>query len=80
MNTSVIMSLISLLGTIIGTVGGILISAKLLTYRVEQLEKKVDKHNSVIERTYSVEARLDVIDEQIKVANHRLTDLESKTA
>ena len=47
-------------------------------YRLEELEKKVDKHNQVIERTYELESRADVMDEQIKVANHRIADLEAK--
>ncbi len=48
----------------------------LISYRLEQLEKKVDLHNSVIDRTYALEKRADVTDEQIKVANHRIEDLE----
>lgn len=44
--------------------------------RLEQLEKKQDKHNSLIERTYKIEERLNVIDEKLKVANHRIADLE----
>ena len=51
---------------------------KLTNYRVEQLEKKVDKHNNLIERMYDLESRVDVHDEKIKVANHRLDDLESE--
>lgn len=80
MSDSVIVALISLIGTLGGTFSGIVVGSKLLSYRVDQLEKKVEKHNSVIDRTYAVESRLDVIDEQIKVANHRLEDLENKTA
>ena len=74
MNTSAILTLI---GTLVGTFGGILTASKLLNYRVEQLEKKVDKHNTVIERTYALEKRADVTDEKIKVANNRIADLES---
>ena len=48
----------------------------LVTYRLEQLEKKVDKHNDLIERTYKLEESHAVMDEQIKVANHRISDLE----
>lgn len=58
MNASVIVSVISLCGTFIGTFGGILVSNKLTTYRIEQLEKKVDKHNTVIERVYKLEQRV----------------------
>ena len=46
-------------------------------YRIEQLEKKVDAHNSVIERVYKLEQREAVVDEKIAVANHRIEDLES---
>ena len=53
-------------------------SAKLTKYRIRELEKKVDKHNTVIDRTYKVESRVDVIDEEIKVANHRINDLEER--
>ena len=49
-------------------------------YRLEQLEKKVDRHNSVIERTFNLEKRSDILDEKLKVANHRIDDLEKKGA
>ena len=48
----------------------------LIAYRLEQLEKKVDLHNNMIERTYNLEKRQEVTEEQIKVANHRIDDLE----
>ncbi len=44
--------------------------------RIEQLEKKMDKHNQLIERTYAVEKKVDIMERDIKVANHRLNDLE----
>ena len=47
-------------------------------YRIEQLEKKVEKHNNFIERVYECERVLDVHEEKIKVANHRIDDLEDK--
>lgn len=50
----------------------------LLEYRLLELEKKQDKHNSVIERMYKVEEKTAIQEEQIKVANHRITDLEGK--
>ena len=52
----------------------------LTLYRIEQLEKKQDKHNSLIERMYELEDKQNVQAEQIKVANHRITDLENKSA
>jgi ABC-type lipoprotein release transport system permease subunit len=69
MDSTVIIALISLIGTTIGTFGGILTSSKLTTYRIQQLEKKVDKHNNFGER-------IPVIEEQVKVINHRIDDLE----
>ena len=69
MNDAVMIAILSLVGTMIGTFGGILTSSKLSNYRIEQLEKKVDKHNGFGEK-------IPVIQEQIKVINHRLEDLE----
>lgn len=48
----------------------------LISYRLEQLEKEVARHNNVVARTYDLERHQEVLDEQIKVANHRITDLE----
>ena len=67
--TDIIIALISLCGTLGGSLGGILISSKLTNYRIEQLEKKVDKHNNFAEK-------IPLIDEKIKVINHRIDDLE----
>lgn len=67
---------LSLAGTLSGSYFVQRKSAALISYRLEQLEKKVDKHNSVIERTYNLEKRCEVFDEKMKVANHRIDDLE----
>ena len=69
--TTLAVAAMSLIGTLSGTFGGILVANKLTTYRIEQLEKKVEKHNSVVERTY-------LLEEKVKVANHRIEDLERK--
>ena len=76
METEVIVALITLAGSALGTFAGIVTSTRLTTYRIEQLEKKVDKHNTVIERTFKLEEAQAVMQEQIKVANHRIQDLE----
>lgn len=76
MNEAVLVALIGLGGSGLGSLVGVIVSSKLTSYRLEQLEKKVDKHNGVIERTYKLEERCTLQDEQIKVANHRITDLE----
>ena len=77
MNDVVIVAIISLLGTLFGTFGGILTSNKLTNYRIEQLESKVEKHNKVVERVFILEKNEAVFEEEMKVANHRIDDLES---
>ena len=76
MSDTVVAALIGLAGSGAGAFGGILISAKLTQYRLEQLEKKVQAHNNLIERTYKLEERTELQEEKIKVANHRIEDLE----
>lgn len=73
---TIIVAVISLIGTLFGSIAGILTSNKLVNYRLEQLEKKVTAHNDLIDRMYGAESRLDVVEEKIKVANHRIDDLE----
>lgn len=53
-------------------------SSRLITYRIEQLEKKVDKHNTVVERMYALEKKEELVEEKIKVANRRIEDLEAE--
>ena len=76
MDNTMVTVLISFLGTLIGTFGGILTSNRLTNYRIEQLEKKVEKHNNVVERVYILEKEKAVFEEEMKVANHRIEDLE----
>ncbi len=76
MSENIIIAVLSFVGTLFGSLAGIFATSKLSNYRIEQLEKKVDKHNNLIERTYSIEKRLDVQEEKIDVANHRISDLE----
>lgn len=66
MSEAIIVSIISLIGTLGGSLGGILVANKLTNYRVEQLEKKVEKHNSVVERTYILEGQVLEIQHDIK--------------
>jgi len=69
MTENILVAVISLLGTLGGSLGGILVSSKLTAYRLEQLEKRVAEHNNFARR-------MPVIEEQIKVINHRIEDLE----
>lgn len=80
MNIEIILSLLSALCSLIGSLGGILVTSKLNLYRLEQLEKKVDKHNHLVERMYEIEKTVttatSLYDEEIKIINHRISDLE----
>lgn len=67
MSDSVIVALASLLGTGIGSYSGF----KLMKYRIEQLEKKVEKHNNVLERTF-------VLEEKVNEQDHRISNIERK--
>lgn len=76
MSETIIVALLSLAGTLMGSLFGILAANKLVVYRIEQLEKKVEKHNNVLERVYVLETNEAVMKEEIKSANHRIDDLE----
>lgn len=66
MNEAVIVAFLSLVGTLGGSLTGILTASKLTNYRIQQLEEKVEKHNKVIERVYNLEKHEAVIDEEIE--------------
>ena len=71
MSAEIITALIALAGTSLGTFGGIYASARLTSYRIEQLEKKVDKHNNFAEQ-------IPVINEKLNGHEHRISELEAK--
>lgn len=71
MMENIIISIISLIGTLGGSLGGILISNKLTNYRVEQLEKKVEKHNSIVERTFILEGKMTEVEHDIRDIKER---------
>ena len=79
MDSTIISAMLALIGSLVGTFGGIMAGNKLTEYRLKELEKKVDKHNNLIERMYKVEQKQAVTDEEIKVANHRISDLEERS-
>lgn len=66
MSNEILVALCSLVGTLIGSLSGILAANKLTNYRIEQLEKKVEKHNNVIERVYQLEKSEAVIEEELE--------------
>lgn len=77
MTEAIIVAVLSLFGTLAGAYFANKKSSALIAYRLEQLEKKVEKHNNVIERVFILEKHEAVIEEEIKVANHRIDDLEA---
>lgn len=73
---SIIAAAIALIGSLAGTYFANRKASVLIAYRLEELEKKVQAHNNLIERTYRLEQHNEVQDEKIRVANHRIDDLE----
>lgn len=78
MEPEIIVSLITLFGSALGTFCGIAVNARLTNYRLEQLEKKVDKHNSVIERIYKLEELAALQEERIKIVDYKIESLEKE--
>ena len=78
MSEQIILALLSFAGTLIGTLAGIFATSRLSNYSIEQLEKKVDKHNNLVERVYLIEQHEAVNDNKIKTAEHRIADLENE--
>lgn len=76
MSDTIIVAVLALIGTLGGSLGGILTANRLTNYRIQQLEEKVEKHNKVIERVYNLETHEELMEEKIKVANRRINDLE----
>ena len=76
MSESIIVAVLALIGTLAGAYLANRKSSALIAYRLEELEKKVQAHNNLVERTYHLEERTEVQEEKIKVINHRLEDLE----
>lgn len=69
MPIEIVVALIAAGGSAIGAFCGILLNTKLVNHRIRQLENQVEKHNNILERTY-------ILEEKVKVANHRIEDLE----
>ena len=66
MSETIIVAVISFIGTCFGTIGGIIASSKLTNFRLSELEDKVKKHNNIIERTYLLEGRMTEAEHDIR--------------
>lgn len=76
MTEAIIVAVLGLVGTLVGSYLANRKSTALIAYRLEQLEQKVSKHNKLVERTYALEESVALLEERQKVANHRIDDLE----
>lgn len=74
--STIIVAFLALVGTLTGAYLSNSKTKALLAYRLERLEERVNKHNNLVERTYHIEEEQEIIKEKIKVANHRIDDLE----
>ena len=63
---TIIVAIISLIGTLIGSLGGILASSKLTNYKIDELKEKVNKHNNLIDRMYKIENRVTLVEDVMK--------------
>lgn len=66
MDPTIMVALISLVGTVFGSGAGILVANRLSNYRISQLELQVAKHNNLIDRMYKVETRVTLLEDEIK--------------
>ncbi len=64
--TEIIVALVGLAGSAVGSLAGVLASAKLTNYRMEQLEKRVEIHNNLIERTYKLEGQVTELQHDVR--------------
>lgn len=76
MTEGIIIAVIGFLGTIVGSAIGVITSSKLINYRLEQLEQKVNKHNNLIERTYELERKESVVEEHIENIENEIHELK----
>ena len=78
MSETIIVAILSLVGTLIGSLGGILAANKLTNYRIKKLEEKVEKHNQVVERVYRLEGLEAVNEEKIAAVDERVDHLDRR--
>lgn len=77
MSEAVIVAVLGFLGTIVGSAIGVLTANKLVNYRIEQLEKKVDKHNNVVERTYHLEQEVELLKKDRDYVKQEIEHIEN---
>lgn len=78
MNEAIVVAIITGLLSLIGTVSSNLLTHSKTVYRIEQLEKKQDKHNNLIERMYACESAINILDEKQKIEEEDIRELKGK--
>ena len=78
MKETIVVALIGMIGSLLGSLGGIVASSRLTNYRLEQLEKKVAEHNNLISRTYDLEAKDKVFEEKLHAVTGKLEAIENR--
>ena len=78
MSDTVLVGLLAFLGTVIGSIVSIITANTLTNYKIEELRKTVEKHNSLIDRTYKLEERSTLLEEKVDGLDHRIGSIEGK--
>lgn len=78
MSDAIIVAVLSLVGTAIGSVVSVLTANRLTNYKIDELKKTVEKHNSLIDRTYRLEERATLMDERLENLDHRVEAIERR--
>lgn len=78
MSEAIIVAILSLVGTAIGSVVSVLTANRLTNYKIDELKKTVEKHNSLIDRTYKLERDVTLVNEKLDVLDRRVDELERK--
>lgn len=76
MSETIIIGILGFLGTVVGSGFGVLASSRLTVYRIEQLEKKVDEHNNIIKRTYELEKKADLFEQELEFLEKKIKEEE----
>lgn len=78
MSDAIIVAVLSLVGTAIGSIVSVLTANRLTNYKLDELRKVVEKHNGLIDRTYKLESDLTLVNEKLDVLDHRVDAIEKR--
>ncbi len=78
MSETIVVAVLSLVGTAIGSISAVFAANKLTNYKIDELKKTVERHNSLIDRTYRLEERATLMDEKLDNLDHRVEVIERR--